>query len=522
MIALIPPKIVEIPIELRKVREWRQPLSVAIMLVPLAMGTWLSYPLYDDGWMAMMLREQSPSLLRGFMGDRPVFGALLEALTRLGGISPALYVALTVLLWSLFGMQCGWMWRRLFPSVPEFAYVVGPASLATIAVQCQFCTLQIVLPCVVPAVLAQAGLLILLKYRQGLIAPAAAALCLAMGVMVSEYALASAAGSFVILAYVAWNLRDVTVRRWLFASILLQGIVTLLTYGVFLKWAQLEQTRPSVSPMLVESVVRKDVVALAVNLFNGFWRITVGAYAESLGSVRLHWNSKSSIVSVMVGVLLGGFLVWLLRRRVTAIRGEKQKMVHIALALSILVGLLPVVLMGRNAALPEFGSRFLIPVIGFAVLLSISLSLRVMRADWVWVGVLIWGFLCGNSVVSSVLQARREMAFMKRAGEAVQPYVSDSDYTIAVLSRSGMDYEMTARATADWPLNLSTRFWLFDEDTGRKAFGLRHNCKQQERVDVEIRGLKRKGRISKLLWIDSDPQSAVRIEDYCQSQSEVQ
>ena len=59
-------------------------LTLSIICGVLAIGAFLSFPLYDDGWLTLVVRESGPHFLAQHMGDRPVFGLLLEHVANFG------------------------------------------------------------------------------------------------------------------------------------------------------------------------------------------------------------------------------------------------------------------------------------------------------------------------------------------------------------------------------------------------------------------------------------------------------
>ena len=89
-------------------------LRVAILLlisVTLAVGAFLAFPLYDDGWLALIIRESGPHALSQYMGDRPLFGLLLESVASFGAANKFVFVTINALLWLVFAFESELLFR---------------------------------------------------------------------------------------------------------------------------------------------------------------------------------------------------------------------------------------------------------------------------------------------------------------------------------------------------------------------------------------------------------------------------
>src|ERR1700694_3365321 len=97
--------------------------ALLIICSVLAAGAFLSFPLYDDGWLALVLRELGPHFLAQHMGDRPVFGFLLEQIASFGSTNRLVFVLLNVVLWLGFAIESGMLFRKLFPELKDYSIV---------------------------------------------------------------------------------------------------------------------------------------------------------------------------------------------------------------------------------------------------------------------------------------------------------------------------------------------------------------------------------------------------------------
>ena len=129
--------------------------AAALLLICAALtvgGAFLTFPLYDDGWLALVLRESGRHSLAQNMGDRPVFGFLLEWTASFGAANKYVFVILNAVLWLGFAIESGMLFRKLFPEFKNYAIVAACLTLAPIVLL----RLQLVygIGCDVPANLA--------------------------------------------------------------------------------------------------------------------------------------------------------------------------------------------------------------------------------------------------------------------------------------------------------------------------------------------------------------------------------
>lgn len=504
---------------------WR-PMLLAIMLVgaPLYWGAWNGFPFYDDGWLSIAGREVPLDLISSTMPDRPLFGVTLALVCRAFPRSPAAYVAIDAILWALLALQAGLLWRRLCPDAPQLAGLACAMTLAPVVVQAQMCTLLVALPNVLPTVVAFASLLLVLYAlpREAWVWYSALAVAVALvvgGVFFSEYAIAALAAALLILAGLFQRASDARARWRLITAGMLLGSAALSTYVIFLQFVRLELVRPSVSPQAVGNVVNKSLVAVALNLANGLWYCVVTAYGRAFAGISVQWDSKSTVLGLIYGVLTGLALCWSTgawkNRR---LRVRTPDIHPLFLFLAVAAGLAPVVLMGRGAALPSFGSRFLIPVIPVAVAVTILLALRFVKTRLAWIAVAALGLICGNSAVSAAADAWRASQMIASLSPVLLPLVAPQvGMTVAVFSEPGMDYELTARVTRDWPVDATRKFWMYDSDLGQSTFGDRTACRLPVDFNKDLRLVRRAGPVHSLLWVEVRDGSVHSIQPYCLS-----
>lgn len=459
----------------------------------------------------MMVRESGAAAIANSMPDRPVYGWLLGLICGWAGSSVLWYVSISSILWAIFALQAGWLWQRLFPETADFACLAGATVLSPIAIQAQFCTMLISPPCVAPVILVLCGLLAVLGKPHSTMRLILAVICFGAGVSISEYAIAAVGPALLLLLAEARQSQDRQSRYRQIERVAVLAIVTMVTYAAFLHWANLGTSRPSVSPLEVQHVARKGILSIGVNIVNGYWHVLAGAYANAMSNVGIYWSSKSSLLGVGFGLALGGVFGWTLRRAKMSL----EPTWILALAAGVLAGLLPVALMGRDAALPGFGSRFLTPVAPYAAALTLWWCLRLWNPAYLWIFVAGWGLICGNSVITSAQAAARDRDFLSSLSRQFEPYHAGTGNTVAVISRAGMDYELTARVTANWPVERAKRFWMYDQAAGEAAYGPRRACVHSDLLQKEVRALKRSGPVDHLLFVEVRGEKLVSIEPYC-------
>lgn len=509
------------------VQPWRRGflshVLVALLIgIPLAYGALRAFPLYDDGWLMLMARESGTATLSQTSPDRPLFGYALRAASELVQATSSGFVLISALLWLVFSVQAGILWKRLFPHLANYAPLVTCLSLAPIVVQAQMCTLSVALPCVLPSVLAQGALLLWLRFldrdgNYGRWEPICAVALTVAGVLLSEYAVAASLAGMVVLAGWARERGDRAERKRGLTVLTLAASVTAVSYFVYLRLSNLAY-RPDVNPVWVAEHAKSSLSALALNLITGVWYSVIGGYGAAVQALALYRDSPSTILGVLYGLLLAATLVLACRNRRDGepSRTDVNTSQRIAvLVVAVAAALAPVVLMGRRATLTGFGSRFLIPAMPLAAVLTVLLAVTLVRKRMIWVPVALLGLASGNAAIVAANSAIHDRVLAASIGTALRPYVSvEGNYTVAIVSINGMDYELSARATADWPLDLEKKLWIYDKDAGTAAFGARTNCKGAQ-LHKSLRLLERNGPIDRLLWVEVRDAKIVSIDRYC-------
>jgi hypothetical protein len=169
-------------------------LALMAICVPLTVGAILALPIYDDGWLWLLLREQGTAALSTSVADRPVMAALWSLLaTSERGFWLSAFVAQAVL-WPILAILSAVLWTYLFPGLRRHAMIVGCVAVAPIIAKVQLVTAVIALGPLTSVVLAYSALLLSLYYvtmgdRVGGWPLVVSVPLLASAILLTEYAL---------------------------------------------------------------------------------------------------------------------------------------------------------------------------------------------------------------------------------------------------------------------------------------------------------------------------------------------
>lgn len=508
--------------------------SLIILAGLTAVGTYFAvmvYPLWDDSWLELMRRDVGPQYAADFVLDRPLAGQIWKALA----IEPESYFAKAILLhWlTCFGMALATLYFavQLFPTRPLLSL-----STACLAATTSLCRVQIVLATQpVPALSVLTSFLAV-----GLVASTITArlptwsaalrwlvaiVVLVLGGLVTEYFVAAS------LAGIVWLLAlgqcgEASGRMRSYRAAVVFFALTVVTYFAYHQLASSE-ARAEVRPesFLAQGLAWRVRVTLPV-WFSSIYLACVGALLDRIASLRL--LSFADMASFAAGILLAiGIHLPFLRRRARPDEPHAevlQTYLLWGLVLAVAAGLLPLIVMGRRPDLTTFGSRFWTPVIPFALCASVGLLALLLRQKLLWILPVVCAVVAGWSAVSDGLQIAAERQQIMRWGPDLQEHLSAEGITVAIFQNNWgseadqpRDYELTSRLAAAWPLQDRTRFWAYAslsealEQESLIGVDPSHRLRSPK-IDREIRGVKRLGPISRVLWIYVDAAGELRID----------
>jgi hypothetical protein len=520
-------------------------LALVLICVPLTIGAIWAFPIWDDGWLWLLLKENGAGMIAASMADRPVIATLWSLLaTSEHAFWHASFVA-QALLWPIFGIMSALLWTRLFPDLRQYAMVVGCVTVAPIISKVQMVTANIALGALLSVVLTYGAFLLLLRFvmADGRLGRAALGLSLpilGLGILLMEYALAVVMAMVIMFWWYAWRAPDpdTRVRAWraIFFSILTAGAAYATFFIIADFTARPGWARNSASPLFVFTLGKAHLARFPFNLVEGIWRSVAGGFVSSLGQVTL--TSKLGIIAAAYGALVAGLLFYGSRNprpNATSPSGNTISQRDIlAPALALVAGLLPSVAMARIPWNPGDGmsSRFELPLLPITVALIVLISLGLVRQRFWAVPILLFGFVAGNATFTEVWSTIRERQQMSAFGASLQAHISSEDgHTMAavVLPERSLGpqrpYELTARLAATWPQELRAKFFAFrfggfppkwrSDLEAEALFGSRGDCKLRRETEIRIRFVTRVGPINQLIWVKPHTDGSISVEPYC-------
>jgi hypothetical protein len=476
----------------------------------MAFGMFTGYPIWDDNYFVLYQRESNLVDFFSQHVNRPLYGHILVAFAQVFGWRPGPHVVVAIGLWALLAWQTARLSRRLLPSEPATAWLAALFTLWPALATTQYTTIITVFDANLPVSLALAGLLLCLReepeHERSRVFGAAA--LVAVGVMITEYALAAAFAAVALLA---------VRRRFREAAAIFSGVV--VGYAVFWLTADLD-FRPKQSPAVqVVRLLHEPHRAIA-RFLEGLWHCFIGAWAGTAGAVRFLPDSHSTLLALLVGLGAGVLFVLIYRLRSAGAPSDPSERVGWSLIAAVGAGILPIVLANRSVIVADpYETRYLVTVLPFAAIaLALGVSRLVMpRFRPAAAGAL--AALAAYSILIGAFQARAFQKNMEALGERLRPMLRDPGYTIAVVPRAwryeGSD--LVPKVTWRWTDEEARRAWVLSEDSAAERFGPRSACHGTDRIDMPPVFLTtgRKGPVSHLVWVTGRGDQVSSIEPYC-------
>ena len=473
--------------------------------------------------------------------DRPVFGFLVQRLVAFIGVRSVVFVALNTMILLVFAVESAIFFAALFPEYQNYASLAACLTLAPIVVQTQLCTVMVFLPANVPVVLGYGATLLLLRNARHesrsrpLFLGAAFTLALC-GIALSEYGVAANLVGVAVLFELAIASVTGYARRRLLGSGSVFLALSLSGYALFTKIADLN-TRPDVIPAVQVRETLARWVGVPFDIASGALRATITDYARVLGAIVVEWNSKSTILGVLFAFLTAGLLCYGTRNRKPKQEVADESSLFTGrfavLLLAVLIGLLPVRLMGRLTILGDFASRFLLPILPIAAALTAAMSLTLIANRRRWLAVATLGFVIGHVTWMSAYAAAQQHREIAAVGNLLRQHVEKMPgFTVAVMpydllvnpgnkdrfntTFDALNTELTATMSSSWPVELEERLWVMGPQNAETHFGQRSACDPAPELDAHNRNLQRTGKLDGVLWVNYQPGEPSSVEPYCQ------
>ena len=508
----------------------------------MAIGSMLAFPIWDDAWFWLMVKENGPAGILPSQADRPVMGSVWYLV---GLIDPEFWRGASViqlLFWIALAVMSVQLWQYFFPRLTRFGWVVACLVAAPIVSTVQMIPINIGLGQLLSVVCAYAaGLLLLYSIRATDRTGTAALLLsipiLAFGTLVTEYTLPAAIAMAVLFSFKAWYSADDGARRRAWRAAALAVLVSAAAYTLYtLVSDRSVRSGPDIHPSHVFTVLGQNALRLPIYFVSGVWHSLAGAFTSATAQISL--MSPLGVIAAAYGVVVGGLLVYGSRRAASDTASETIEISHVAaLAAAFLLGMTPLVAMGRvpwNPADQAF-SRFELPLLPLTACIVVLVAVRLVRPQFWAIPVFVIGLVAGNASAADAWSAVRGREQLRRIGAALSAYVRlvDGGYTVAAVDLPDRTfgpwrpYELVAQLAAEWPDEQRRSFWAYRHDgapgrylkeqEAQAIFGTRANCVWRPELTWELRLLKRSGRINDLIWVTENSEGTIVVEPYCLS-----
>jgi hypothetical protein len=448
-------------------RDWLYYAVPCVLLAAvLVIGMIVSFPSYDDSLLHQLLTEYGPRSLYEGHGDRPIYGFTLYALAQVGLLWPVFTVT-NALGWLAVGGVAAWLFQFFFPGERKLALGAALISIAPMLVETQFTIasslIQFNALCHLNAVLL---LPVYSSRRTRLSALLVAACFAAIGVMYSEYGLATTLAVIALLTARAIATCDRHERKQHLVSIGLLLLVAMAAFAVFKSVAD-----PTLRPGTTSSYLTHEgiyrFVKMPFRLLSAFWAASFGSFATETGAMNV--ETPARIGGLLFAMPLA-VVAALCARRIGPKEGDRAFRINswavLSLATAMIVGILPFMVMGRRLNDFDMNSRFFVPALPMASCVTVMLIAQIARAWPKTIVVGAIGLVAGYATMSKTLIQWHDQQTIRAWSKIIEPYLDPNGLTIAVLPSNaptlrwgGADDELTVRLSMHWPLEKQKKFW---------------------------------------------------------------
>ncbi len=383
---------------------------LAGVVTALTVGAACVYPIWDDGRLMFLITESGGGAIWTNFGDRPLVALFFTFL-----LDHRLFLPIGLLFhwitWIGMGLVTMRFWRLMFPAYSRFALLPALLSVAPILCKVQLVILTIVFVVLLGPLLIFLAIFMLLSEQPSLwrkiVIDSVALALIALAILISQYAVPTAAVAFVLFAAKAIAGRPERKRE----SLIMAGLtaVCALSSYVAFCWLTESTVSPPYRPSFALQSFSWKIKVVPFRLLSGIWRGAVGGILESLGSVTL--NSKPTLLSFVCGAVLAGLVALAIYKRgnIESTTLNHNRYSVITLLTATAVALLPILLMDRTLDL-RWDSRFWLPLLPVLSSLTVFILLYVLRKRlWIMVPVLC-GFLAGYWTSFEIITALHNRA----------------------------------------------------------------------------------------------------------------
>ena len=465
----------------------RDTIFVAIFAAGLTATAWLVRPLSEDGWL-MLLQWQGVDIASAML-DKPLVGCVQQAMSDLG-LLWTVGAIVHWLVWTGMGLCAMALWRRLYPGHEQYAILAALLAIAPIiCIGPQLVLITLPFETVLGPMLVFAAMFVQIAISAKaeslrwatVLAWSPAVVLIFFASLLSEYTVPAGLACAVLLAF--HNPCHETVRKRRYTNGVLFASAVIAGYVLFWLVASSE-ARPAVRPdVVLSSNLAYRIKVMPVLMLTNLWQGSIGNLLYSIGRIDVD-SSYVGVAPVLPGIVVGVVSTLWVRRHAgegkgKALHGADHTETVFVLISALALGLLPIVLMGRD---PGQGTdtRYWIPLLPIAACLSLRIvcALTVFKVQFVMPALI--GFLAGYSTACMAYDGNRELQRTLNWSHLLKSELSDSGITVAVFTieepqprlnwrtKKLLHYTLTARLTANWEPQDRERFYAFpDVDAAR-------------------------------------------------------
>jgi hypothetical protein len=490
----------------------------ALVAGGIGVGAWTGFPVFSDALVPLLVHDTGAASLAARHADRPLYGGMLHASVAAFGIRRLPWIALGFAAWALLAWAASRLHRLVLPESAEWSWLPALLVISPIVVQTQYVTLTIAYPGVLPVALVLWGLSA--GAGAGLGRAGAALVLAALAASISEYGVAAAFAGAVL----AMGLGRRRGALGLAAGAACGFLVFRLTADA--------SARPDVTADALLPTLAAAPVAGLYRWLSGIWHATVGAWGGAAWHTQLDPRSRASLAIAALGAVGSVLAVVAAPRPADAGSAREAEPPPPAarrllfLLLAVAAAILPVAAAGRATVFSaawtgDYETRFLLPALPFASVLVSGAIARGMTRRAASAAAALLAFLCVEASWEGARQAMRSERWAEQLGRALLPVVRSSDGLVVAVGeddpRLKWGSTLTGKLTRSWRDEDARRVWAMARSTAGRVVGARAGCRVPGTIDfdAEIRGLRRSGRLSSLMWVTPAGDRVAPLEPYC-------
>jgi hypothetical protein len=430
-------------------------------------------------------------------------------------------ILLTCCCWALLAWVTYRLWQIAFPKQRTGAIAAAILAIAPIITVVQLVTLDLVLPVSIPVLCGYGALLLVYEHSTPARLFVAAGLIIA-SMQISEYTIASVAAALVFLLLKPWLER--TSRK---ESQLAAGVLFGATIVGYISFRLTEHTamRPDTSPSWMLKTLLADPLGTSLHSLNSVWYCLAGAFMRSTGDIYFS-KEGSAIAAIAFGFLVAVLVgVAAIKTNQEDAHGKSTSVrAWVVLSLALPAALISEFLRQgifflKDGGVEPYSTRFCFAAAPIASIMLVG-ALRTISRRPVLVSVFV-AFVAGHATFATVYSQYRNQRTISRLGDILKPYVaSNADITVAVLpTYYARAYEMTEKASANWPADLSRRLWVMPQELIplylHRLPERSGACDTMRQITYDNMGIRRSGNIGQILWVYPQKDGEFNVEHYC-------